>query len=263
MVTYNDSRFTYNNEWLTYNWLQFLELDDTQASLEEKLGSINFSKSDNQTQSEFISLLRVLSFLVSDNVITSENKTLNIVWLNIDTILMNEFKLLNIDSYHSETSVNSENVLTMRLMVISVNDEQSVDDNIVFNVWIYNAEIQSLTDLSLNNIELVSEETISTSELKRIDTILKNVETSLINESFLSEITSSYGDNQITLEALLNKLIVDKTDTVTSSDIKIIEILLKNADIIYTTDNWDAIRLLLSKIKPNIVGINKLVPKAQ
>jgi hypothetical protein len=59
--------------------LQFLELDDTQLSLEEKLGSINFSKSDNQTQSEFISLLRVLSVLVSDNVITSENKILNIV----------------------------------------------------------------------------------------------------------------------------------------------------------------------------------------
>ena len=227
MVTYNDDRFTYNNEWLTYNWLQFLELDDTQASLEEKLGSINFSKSDNQTQSEFISLLRVLSFLVSDNVTTSENKILNIVWLNIDTILTQEDILLNINSLNTDTSTNTEDLFVIRLMVISVNDEQSVDDNIVFNVWIYNAEIQSLTDLSLNNIELVSEETISTNELKRIDTLLNSIDTSIITESFISEITSSYGDNQITLEALLNKLIVDKTDTVTSSDIKIIEIYWK------------------------------------
>lgn len=207
MVTYNDDRFTYNNEWLTYNWLQFLELDDTQLSLEEKIGSINFSKLDMQSQSEFISLLRVLSLLVSDNVITSENKTLNIVWLNIDTILMNEFKLLNIDSYHSETSVNSENVLTIRLMVISVNDEQSVDDNIVFNISIYKTDIQSLTDNSLNIITL------------------------------------------------------EKKDTVSMSDLKIIEVLLKNIDVVYTTDNWDVIKLLLNKIKPSIIWINRQIPR--
>lgn len=207
MVTYNDTRFTYNNEWLTYNWLQFLELDDTQSSLDELLGYINFNKSDTQSQDEYTYLLRLLSLLVSDIATSSENKTLSIEWLNTDTIITQETKLLNINSNNTDSSNTDDDSSTVRILLISVNDEQSTTDNTVFNLWLYNADIQSLTDNSLNSITL------------------------------------------------------EKQDTVSMSDLKIIEVLLKNVDIVYTTETSSAIKLLLSKIKPSVIWINRQTPR--
>jgi len=57
-------------------------------------------------------------------------------------------------------------------------------------------------------------------------------------------------DTQSLLDNTLNTVEFIKQDTVSSSDDKLINTLAKNVDIIYITENSEAIRLLLSKIKP-------------
>ena len=115
-------------------------------------------------------------------------------------------QILNIYWLNSDISVNYEDLLVTRVMVISVNDEQSTTDNKLLNVSIYKIDTQSFTDLSLNSVEIISE------------------------------------------------------DTVSSNDSKLIDILSNNVDIIYTIDSWWATQLLLSRVKPWVVWLDRITP---
>lgn len=82
----------------------------------------------------------------------------------------------NINSYYNDISTPSDSVSTIRVMVINVDDTSTSSENKIFNISTYLTEIQSLTDNSLNKIELTKQETISSNDSKLIDILSNNVD---------------------------------------------------------------------------------------
>ena len=205
-VLYNDSRITYNESWLTYNWLWILSNEDTSSTWDSVVNWLISLNIDTQSQTEFIELLLAKVLLVSDYSTTSDDKELSISWINKDNSVMSDESKNVINLKNIDTSISTEDVTTLRVMLVSVSDTQISTDNTNFDLSMYKTDILSTIDMSMNTVEFIKKETVTTSDTKLIDTLLKNI------------------------------------------------------DIVYTTEDTDVFSIILKKTRPWIINIKTIKP---
>jgi hypothetical protein len=169
-----------------------VSVNDTQLSSDSIVNSIILSKKETQAQNEYVSILRNMKKLVYDNSVTLDNSLNNISFNYNEDVLTSDIKNIKTILKNLETSESLESVL--------------------FNVWLYKSEEQSLVEKWISSINFLKQEVVTTNDLNKLKVLLKNIDSIITDELSLLNVSSSNKDVQDTLDYLFSKITFLKED---------------------------------------------------